>query len=130
MPVGLCSATAPSRSAARGAPVKGDGIVCSVRGPRRDRQIGQTPRGEKMGTPRRSSLPEGAPAPSDAGHCITHQDRPKVCRGDGMSPSEADLNPQLSTLTSQPLQGTRTRQKRTRASGSGVTVTRTGLPAP
>ena len=46
MPVGLCSATAPSRSAARGAPVKGDGVVRSVRGFRLDLQIGQTPRGE------------------------------------------------------------------------------------
>jgi len=37
MPVGLCSATAPSRPAARHAPVKGDGVVCSVRGSWLDR---------------------------------------------------------------------------------------------
>ena len=46
MPVGLCSVTAPSRSAGRGGPVKGDGVVCSVRGFRLDLQIRQTHRGK------------------------------------------------------------------------------------
>ena len=46
MPVGLCSVTAPSRSAARGAPVKADGRDPRVRRSRLDPWIGQTHRGE------------------------------------------------------------------------------------
>ena len=46
MPVGLCSVTAPSRSAARGAPVKGDWRDPRVRGSQLDLWIGQTHRGE------------------------------------------------------------------------------------
>jgi len=59
MPVGLCSATAPSRSDARRAPVKGDGVVCSVRGSRLDRPACSLPPGWVMQCP--ASLGAGAP---------------------------------------------------------------------
>ncbi len=59
MPVGLGSVTAPSRSAARGAPVKGDGRDPRVRGSQLDLWIGQTHRGEH-GDLRDQVLPTGA----------------------------------------------------------------------
>ena len=42
MPVGLCSGTAPSRSAVRGAPVKADGTNRRVRGSRLAHQVCST----------------------------------------------------------------------------------------
>ena len=42
MPVGLCSVTAPARSAVRGAPVKGDGRDPRVRGSRLAHQVCST----------------------------------------------------------------------------------------
>ena len=76
MPVGLCSVTAPSRSGARGAPVKADGRDPRVRRSRLDPWIGQTHRGEDGDLWDQVLPTRGAPAPSDAGHCIT--DRPEV----------------------------------------------------
>ena len=63
MPVGLCSVTAPFRSAARGAPVKGDGRDPHLRGSQLDQWIDQTHRG-KVGDLWNQVLPTGgAPRP-------------------------------------------------------------------
>ena len=105
MPVGLCSVTAPSRSAARGAPVKGDGIVCSVSGSRLGRLDPLHPRGPDGDATECVPTGVGAPAPSDAAHCITHPRMPSASLrrhhrpAPGVSEPSA-LSSQLSTLQS------------------------------
>ena len=76
--VGLCSVTAPSRSDACGAPVKRVGVHSRDTEARLEWSIRSTLAG-KMGT-QRSAVPTGvgAPAPSDAGHCITHPSTPSA----------------------------------------------------
>ena len=82
IPVGLCSAAAPSRSDARGAPVRGDGVVCSVTGYRLSLLDPLHPRGLDGDLAEKVPTGEGAPAPRDVGHCITHPWMPEASHQD------------------------------------------------